>query len=278
MDLAVAICKRFAEAGGASPAGTSLEDLKAIASLFPAGKENDVNHWVNFSRDVLGSDDGRKVASAFSELDSHLAMRSYMVGYAPTAADFAVWAGLKGESWADFRRGQSVFAIVVGSDFSTRQTASPVFQKTLKMNKAGLEELQRWYNFVGSMECVTSALEAAPVQAKGGPQNKAAAAAKAATTSKEAAKKDANAKESQSWESGDYSIDVPDAVDGQVVTRFAPEPSGYLHIGHAKAVLVSHYIAKRYHGKFYVRFDDTNPSKEKVGYTVARLPTLEGIP
>ncbi len=70
---------------------------------------------------------------------------------------------------------------------------------------------------------------------------------------------------------------LPNAEMNKVVTRFPPEPNGYPHIGHAKAAILDEEYARMYNGKFILRFDDTNPAKERLEYYDAIIEGLNWL-
>ena len=71
--------------------------------------------------------------------------------------------------------------------------------------------------------------------------------------------------------------DLAEGVYKDIMTRFPPEPNGYLHIGHAKSILLNQGLAKKYGGTFNLRFDDTNPQKEKEEFVQSILEDLKWI-
>ncbi|KAI8150381.1 tRNA synthetases class I, catalytic domain-containing protein [Fennellomyces sp. T-0311] len=171
-----------------------------------------VDQWLDFAESKLATADFKALDASFKELNKYLTLRSYLVGYQPSLADFVVWGALK---------------------------ASPVFARVLKTKKESIGlYLARWYEYIASLDAALLAVKDL--------QN----AAKPAKTA----------------DQGKFEIGLTEAEMGKVVTRFPPEPSGYLHIGHAKAALLNQYFAQEYKGKMIVRFDDTNPSKEKTEF------------
>lgn len=156
------------------------------------------------------------------ELNSHLTLRSHIVGYSLTVADLAVWAAIRGN----------------------RITHSLIKQKPIQ------ENAHRWYTYIeeSNLWLSETIAELTSFEVK----ERAAGSAKGAS----------------------FDIDIPQ-VDGPMVTRFPPEPSGYLHIGHAKAALLNDYFAHKGAGTLLCRFDDTNPTKESMEFQDAILDDLK---
>ena len=70
--------------------------------------------------------------------------------------------------------------------------------------------------------------------------------------------------------------DLDSGLHSSIITRFPPEPNGYLHIGHAKSICLNFGTAKDYDGRCNLRFDDTNPAKEDIEYVHSIKKTSSG--
>jgi len=134
----------------------------------------------------------------------------------------------------------------------SRFKGDPLFSRFLELNRKKLPYLFRWFSYIASV-----------------PEIQPFVISSSSTTLTNA---------SRTGSQGSFSnLALPNAERGKVITRFPPEPSGYLHLGHAKAALLNSYYATFYEGRLIVRFDDTNPSKEKIEYIDSILSDLETI-
>ncbi|GLC51783.1 hypothetical protein PLESTB_000547800 [Pleodorina starrii] len=196
-----------------------------------------VDHWLETATGIVS---GATLEAQCVALNDYLTLRTFLVGYGLTLADLAVWGQLQG---------------------------SPLWKKIRTGGK--VPHLARWFSFCAEVPQVKAAVEELEsLGKKGGAPGAAAgkgAGGAAGGDGKKAVAGGAAAADGpvNADGGGSFDIGLPGAEEGKVVTRFPPEPSGYLHIGHAKAALLNQYFADMYKGKLLVRFDDTNPSKEK---------------
>lgn len=134
-----------------------------------------------------------------------------------------------------------------------------LFAKYGDLKKPGLpNNVRRWLDLISSLPAVEAALRSLPQDTK--------------FHKRESTPSNSNVGDRK--QEGKF-VDLPGAEMGKVVVRFPPEASGYLHIGHAKAALLNQYYQIAFQGKLIMRFDDTNPAKEKEDFEKVILEDLK---
>ncbi|KAJ6397379.1 hypothetical protein OIU77_018403 [Salix suchowensis] len=205
-----------------------LRYIGRVANLYGQDpfESSQIDQWLEYTP-VLSV--GSEFENACNYIDNYLQTRTFLVGYSLSIADIAIWSGLAGTGlrWESCRKSKKFPNVV------------------------------RWFNsiFDEYSEALNEVMST--YVGKKGPVKPAAAKPKGqqVVSGDNPDKGKASSKPSSE-------VDLPGAEIGKVCLRFAPEPSGYLHIGHSKAALLNQYFAQRYQGRLIVRFDDTNPSKE----------------
>lgn len=223
----------------------------SITSLYSSTNPwylSQVDQWLDVYN-LCQTNSGYATTTIPTLLNNHLSNRTYLVGDDLTIADLAM-----------------IFVLLQSNYVST--TDQPHFCRWMKL--ASL-------SFPADVLTTSIPLHFAPIpkltEVSGAGKKETNKAGKVTTDSK--------AKTAEVVDEGGTCPPLEGAIEGQVCTRFPPEPSGYLHIGHAKAVLLNQYYAQRYKGKLLVRFDDTNPSKEKEEFQeniIQDLATLRVFP
>jgi len=204
---------------------------------------SEVDQWLDFVQQYHMALAPAEAASVCSNLNAVLELRTFLVGYSMTLADAAVYVFLQVNKFMG--------------------------------HVAGLPHLSRWFDLV-----MARAPEVAMAHNKILAMRGKVLKESGREGGREGAGKEAKGGEGNGNLGGGDTGSCPPlegAVVGEVVTRFPPEPSGFLHIGHAKAVLLNDFYARHYKGRLIVRFDDTNPSKEKDEYEDSIVQDLASL-
>ncbi|KAF8820584.1 glutamate-tRna ligase [Cardiosporidium cionae] len=184
-------------------------------------------------------------------LNAYLALRMYLLTYRLTLADIAMYVALK--RYTPSLHGCST------TTFPTEWTK--IFP-----------HVGRWYNHLQEKMTFTASTL---LQTQASDALSSLSPEKNKVSRKKDSGRQEKSRDVSSTEVSAYTGKLVGAEKGKVVTRFPPEPSGYLHIGHAKAALLNRYYATLYEGKMIIRFDDTNPAKEKMEFEESIMEDLK---
>lgn len=196
-----------------------------------------IDEWLEYSP-IFSS--GPQFESACTHVDGYLALRTFLVGYSLSIADVAIWSGLAGagQRWESLKKSRKY------------------------------QNLVRWFNSIAEDYNFLNEIVGTYVGKRG--------LGKSLPTNPTQTSK-GNEEPLVNGEVSEKEVDLPGAILGEVCLRFAPEPSGFLHIGHTKAALLNQYFAQRYQGRLIIRFDDTNPSKESNEFVENLLKDIDTL-
>ncbi|XP_020590614.1 glutamate--tRNA ligase, cytoplasmic isoform X2 [Phalaenopsis equestris] len=179
-------------------------------------------------------------------VDEYLVLRSFLVGYSLSIADIAIWSGLAGtgQRWESLKKSRKFQNLVrwfnsIAEEYSSLNEVTGIYVGKRGLGKSPSTNLPR----------TSKGNEEPLINGEVNPREKVLP----------------------------FEVDLPGAKVGEVCLRFAPEPSGFLHIGHTKAALLNQYFAHRYRGRMIIRFDDTNPSKESNEFVENLLLDIETL-
>ncbi|KAL5582767.1 hypothetical protein UlMin_015209 [Ulmus minor] len=211
-----------------------------------AYESSQVDEWLEYASAFSS---GSAFENACKYVDDYLGGRTFLVGDSLSIADIVIWSSLAGTGlrWESLRKSKKY------------------------------QNLVRWFNSILTEYNDALSEVTATYVGKKGSGKAIAAKSKENLGNSQSSKTVSGDVSGKAASKSSFEVDLPDAEFGKVKLRFAPEPSGYLHIGHSKAALLNQYFAQRYHGQVIVRFDDTNPAKESNEFVDNLLKDIETL-